>query len=414
MGIKFSLVSALLITATSYSQGSNSNYSPYSVFGLGRFNDANTGITNSLGKSGMALGSEYEINGLNPASLAKIGRNSFFFDIGLKAEYNTFGNNKNTDTKQTLYNFSNVTIAFPIGKKSGLSISLLPYTEVGYFFQGIVTDIVGTGTNTLSTITGNGGLNSFTVNYGRVINPKLSLGLSAKYFFGSIKQTELVQIENDLLSIQDINYYKGYKFEVGMQYQLSKTLTSGATVNFPSILNGSRDREVAKLVNQTYETIESNEGTYIDNYKTPFDFSMGVKYDYKNYSLLTDYKRTFWSSTGIVDNIGKYTDSNIIGIGLEYFRKGDGIYRAKPKSRYRLGYNYDDGNLRVNGEKISNSTFTAGIGFPFGKSYGNYLNISYSYGTKGLISNTLVKENYHTVTFNLSFGDSWFQKRLFE
>lgn len=414
MGTKFRLVFALLITAISHSQYNNSNYSPYSVFGLGRFNDANTGITNSLGRSGVALGSEYEINGLNPASLATIGRNSFFFDIGLKAEYNAYGDKKNTDTKQTLYNFSNLTFAFPIGKKSGLSVSLLPYTEVGYYFQGIVTDIEGTGTNTFSTITGSGGLNSFTVNYGRLINQKMSIGLSAKYFFGSIKQTELVQIENDLLSIEDINYYKGYKFEVGMQYKISKKLSSGATVNFPSILNGSRDREVTKLVNETTETIESNEGAYIDNYKTPFDFAIGVKYDYKSYSFLTDYKRTFWSSTGIVDNIGKYTDSNIIGIGLEYFRKSEGTIRSKSNNRYRLGYNFDDGNLKVNGQKIANSTLTAGVGFPFGTNYGNYLNISYSYGSKGLISNTLVKENYHTVTFNLSFGDSWFQKRLFD
>lgn len=414
MGIRFSFVFIVFITVTSYSQFSNSTYSPYSLFGFGRFNDANTGITNSLGKSGVAMGSEYEINGLNSASLARIGRNSFFFDIGLKAEYNSYGDRNSTDTKQTLYNFSNLSLAFPLGKKSGISLSLLPYSEVGYYFQGIVSDIEGTNTNSISTVYGSGGLNNFNINYARVINPKLSLGLSAKYFFGSIKQTEVVQLESDLLSIEDINYYKGYKFEIGMQYQISKKLSSGATVNFPSILNGSRDRTVIKQIGVDLTTLESTTGIEINDYKTPFDFTAGIKYDYKNYSFLTDYKRTFWSSTGIVDNIGKYTDSNTIGFGLEYFRKSDGTYKSKPKFRYRLGYNFDDGNLRVNGQKISNNTFTSGIGIPFGKSYGNYLNISYSYGTKGLISNTLIRENYQTVTFNLSFGDTWFQKRLFD
>lgn len=413
MGIRLGIIFLVLISSNSYAQISNTTYSPYSLFGFGRFNDANTGITNSLGKSGVALGTVYEINGLNSASLAKISRDSFFFDVGLKAEYNSYGDN-NTDTKQTLYNFSNLSFAFPLGKKSGLSVSLLPYSEVGYYFQGIVSDIEGSPTGAVSTISGSGGLTNFNINYGRIINQKLSLGVSAKYFFGSIKQTEIVLVDSDILSIEDVNYYKGYKFELGLQYQVSKKLSSGASINFPSVLSGSRDRIVNKYVDEDLTTLESTSGTEIDDYKTPFDFTVGIKYDYKNYSVLTDYKRTFWSSTGIEDNIGKYTDSNTIGFGIEYFRKNEIGFRSKPRWRYRLGYNYDDGNLKVNGQKIATSLVTAGIGIPFGKTYNTYLNVSYSYGTKGLISNTLIRENYQTVTFNLSFGDSWFKKRLIE
>ncbi|WP_395632508.1 hypothetical protein, partial [Flavobacterium sp.] len=301
MRIKFLVVLVFSCSTAAVAQFTNSTWSPYSLFGFGKFNDANTGVTNSLGKAGVAMFSEYEINGLNSASLASINRGSFFFDIGLKTEFNVYGDRNDTDTKRTIYNFSNLSFAFPVGKKSGVSISLLPYTEVGYFFQGIVTDIEGSNIGTYSNINGKGGLNSFNVSYGRQINKKLSLGLSAKYFFGSIEQTETLLLDNELLSLQDVNFYKGYKFEVGLQSQLTPKLTTGLTVNFPSILNGSKDRVVNKIVDNIATTIDEIDGIAIKDYKTPFDFTVGFKLNNRNFSFLGDYKRTFWSSTGIVD-----------------------------------------------------------------------------------------------------------------
>jgi hypothetical protein len=414
MRIRFLIVLFFSCSSVSIAQYTNSTWSPYSLFGFGKFNDANTGVTNSLGKAGVAMFSEYEINGLNSASLARINRGSFFFDMGLKTEFNTYGNRSDTDTKQTIYNFSNLSFAFPVGKKSGVSISLLPFTEVGYFFQGIVTDIEGSNIGTYSNINGKGGLNSFNVSYGRLINERFSLGLSAKYYFGSIEQTETLLLDDELLSLQDVNYYKGFKFELGLQSQLTPKLTTGLTLNFPSILNGSKDRVVNRIVDNIATTIDELDGIEIKDYKTPFDFTVGFKLNNGNFSFLADYKRTFWSSTGIEDNIGEYTDSNVIGFGMEYYKRNNNLLKQKSKFRYRFGLNYDDGNLRVNGNKISNSSITTGIGIPISKSYNTYMNFSYSFGSKGIVSNTLVRENYHVLTLNLSFEDLWFRKRLID
>lgn len=414
MRIRFLIVLFFSCSSVSIAQFTNSTWSPYSLFGFGKFNDANTGVTNSLGKAGVAMFSEYEINGLNSASLARINRGSFFFDMGLKTEFNTYGNRSDTDTKQTIYNFSNLSFAFPVGKKSGVSISLLPFTEVGYFFQGIVTDIEGSNIGTYSNINGKGGLNSFNVSYGRLINERFSLGLSAKYYFGSIEQTETLLLDDELLSLQDVNYYKGFKFELGLQSQLTPKLTTGLTLNFPSILNGSKDRVVNRIVDNIATTIDETDGIEIKDYETPFDFTVGFKLNNGNFSFLADYKRTFWSATGIEDNIGEYTDSNVFGFGMEYYKRNNNLLKQKSKFRYRFGLNYDDGNLRVNGNKISNSSITTGIGIPISKSYNTYMNFSYSYGSKGIVSNTLVRENYHVLTLNLSFEDLWFRKRLID
>jgi hypothetical protein len=39
------------------------------------------------------------------------------------------------------------------------------------------------------------------------------------------------------------------------------------------------------------------------------------------------------------------------------------------------------------------------------------LNLGYSYGQRGQISNGLIKENYHLLTLNLSFEGIWFKRR---
>ena len=199
-----------------------------------------------------------------------------------------------------------------------------------------------------------------------------------------------------------------------MKTQLTQKLTTGLTLNFPSILNGSKDRVVNRIVDNIATTIDELDGIEIKDYKTPFDFTVGFKLNNGNFSFLADYKRTFWSSTGIEDNIGEYTDSNVIGFGMEYYKRNNNLLKQKSKFRYRFGLNYDDGNLRVNGNKISNSSITTGIGIPISKSYNTYMNFSYSFGSKGIVSNTLVRENYHVLTLNLSFEDLWFRKRLID
>ncbi|WP_130735264.1 hypothetical protein [Flavobacterium sp. J27] len=390
-----------------YAQNNNLTSSPYSLFGLGNSNDANTGITNSLGKAGIALGSETEINNLNPASLGSMPLYRFFLDIGGKGEYNVYGDKTNTGKTYSLV-FSNLSFAFPINEKSGISLSLQPFTEVGYTFNGIVENVDGSQDQYYSRITGSGGLNKFTVNYGRKITPKLNVGLSFKYLFGTITQNETVVLDNDYLVFEDTNFYRGISLGTGLQYQVTPSLNLASVVTLGSSLNASRDREVNRIVNEAYYNIESTESVSISDYKLPVDITFGVKYNYKNYNFISDYKRSFWSATHLTDNTGNYTDSNLFSVGMEYMGKEN--YNTRNRMRYRIGYYYEDGNLKINNNKIATNALTLGLGVPLGNSM-NVLNFSYSYGIKGVVSNILVQEKFHSVTVNLSFADNWFRKR---
>lgn len=394
-----------------FSQRNSLTSSPYSLFGLGKINDSNVGITNSLGKSGTALDSENELNGLNPASLATIKSNTFFLDIGVKAEYNNYGDKSSSANTKT-FSFSNISFGFPLNEKSGISLSLIPYSEVGYTFRGLVENIDGSEETYTSAISGSGGLSNINLNYGRKINNKLNVGVSARYLFGSIKQSELATIENDYLLIEDANYYGGINFGAGMQYQLNKKLNLSGVVNLKTNISGSKDRVVQKIVDNVAETIESSENTTIEKYKTPNEITLGFKYNFKNYYVVGDIKRSFWSSLDLKDDVGKYVDSNMFGLGIERYTN---LHNPNKRSfRYRFGFNYDDGNLAINDKKVATSSYYLGVGVPFGNNRKTFFNVSYSYGNKGIVSNILVKENYHTLTINLDFADNWFVKKKYD
>ncbi|VXB14625.1 conserved hypothetical protein [Flavobacterium sp. 9AF] len=390
-----------------YAQSNNLTSSPYSLFGLGNNNDANTGVTNSLGRAGIALSSDKEINNLNPASLASIHLNTFFLDVGGKGEWNNYGDKTNQGKAYSLV-FSNLSMAFPLNSKSGLSVSLQPFTEVGYTFNGLVENINGTQEQYYSLITGSGGLNKFTINYGRKITSKLNMGLTFKYLFGTIKQSETVFLDGDYLLFEDTNFYKGAQLGAGLQYQVTPSLRLASVVNISNNLKATRDREVNRIVGEAYYNIESTEDVRIDNYTLPTDLTLGLQYTFKNYSFIADYKRSFWNATNLKDNTGSYTDANLFSLGLEYTGKESLITRNS--KRYRIGYYYDDGSIKINNNKIATTGLTLGLGLPLGSSK-NVLNFAYSYGIKGIVSNILVQEQFHSLTVNLSFADNWFRKR---
>ncbi|AOW20792.1 hypothetical protein [Urechidicola croceus] len=72
--------------------------------------------------------------------------------------------------------------------------------------------------------------------------------------------------------------------------------------------------------------------------------------------------------------------------------------------------NYNSGFLNISDNKINSYYISAGLGLPVSKNK-TQLNISYSYGSEGTISNKLIQEKFHKITLNLGFVGNWFNKR---
>lgn len=408
---KTALAILLLASAgVAYGQSNSQTSSPYSLFGIGRFNEVNTGITNALGKSGIALPGENSINNLNPAAYAEVSKNSFMFDIGIKGEQNSYTNSQDNNVNTTT-NFSNISLAMALSEKSGIGLSLSPYSDVGYLLKGVTSTIEGSQDTYTSYITGSGGLNNVALNYGYKFSPKLNLGLSASYYFGKIAEDEELALGNDYLSVTENSYYSGLRVGLGMQYKFSKSFTAGAIVNLPTTLSGNQDRDIVKTVNGVTNS-ETQAARDISGFKLPLEAGVGFKYSYKSLIFNADYKHTFWDATGMEDNLGVFRDSDFLGIGAQYVNNKLRTSYFE-KFQYRIGCNMDNGYLDVDGVSIKNLALTSGLGIPLGGRK-SFLNISYSYGQRGVISTRLVQEKYHAFTVNICLEDLWFLKRKYE
>lgn len=405
------MVLLLATGSMALAQSNNQTSSPYSLFGIGRLNDVNTGITNALGKSGVALSGESSINNLNPASVADVPVNLFLFDIGAKGEQNDYTNKLNNQVNTT-FNFSNVAFSTALNKKSGISFSVSPYSDVGYTLIGKANSIEGSQDTYESYINGSGGLNAITLSYGYKILPKLNIGLSAIRYFGKIDENEEIALGTDYLTVTKSSHYSGYRFSAGGQYKMNDRFTFGAVVTAPTYLGARQERTVQKKIdNITYSDTESS--VDIAGFKLPLETTIGFKYSYKNYTFNADYKRQFWNAAGMGDNIGTFVDCSILGVGAQYIN----VTALRPsylqRFQYRLGATVDNGYLDVDGVRVKNLAITSGVGIPLGTRK-SFLNVSYSYGQRGMVSTKLIQENYHAFTVNISLEDLWFIRRKFE
>lgn len=404
------MTTMLLAVPPLIAQSEGLTSSPYSLYGLGAINQTSIGKTNGMGYSGIGLKTDSEINNLNAANFALIPKNSFFYDVGLKGQYNTYSN-RNDDESKTTINFSNLAVAFRIAEGFGAGIVMVPYTDVGYSLVGIQTNIEGSNQTFESNVSGVGGLSDLRLNLGYEITEGLRIGASASLLFGNIEEEESFVIGSSSFNLTEETNYTGVRWGLGMQFDITDEITLGSTVQFPTALKGNLKRSVLKNIDATDITVESDSSDDTSDFEMPLEVGLGLSARFfKSLTMSADFKNNFWSATGQTENLGTYVDQSIYALGFEYVKKKDS-YKYADRISYRIGYNYDTGYLSVNGSKIDGQSFTAGIGIPVGQGLRSKLNLSYSYGSQGQIQNVLIKENFHLLTLNLSLQDIWFQKR---
>ena len=397
----------------SFSQSKNTlSSSPYSLYGLGISNELNTGKTNALGRTGIALTSSISINNLNPASYAAIPLNRFFYDVGLQYEINELEDKGGEDIQKN-GNFSNLAFALPLNKRSGIGLSLLPYTRIGYSISGFESSIEGSTNTYYTSINGYGGLNDLKLSYGYALLDNLRLGATASVLFGKVTETETNVISTNTLLLKEDNHYSGFRLGLGVQYDISKALSIGSIINLPTILKGDQYQEVYQYY---YGTLISSvdDQNDIPSFSLPLEIGVGFNARVLKYLSITgDYRREFWNTTTQTDGIGTYIDKDFFGVGADFTPGGNHLVYAN-HIRYRAGFNYDSGNLIVAGNPVSNFALSLGLGLPTKTGSNSMFNLMYSYGTKGQVSDGLIKEKYHLLSLNLSLEDIWFLKPKFD
>ncbi|MEY2868661.1 MAG: hypothetical protein RIR01_1121 [Bacteroidota bacterium] len=399
----------ILVSFSTYGQSLSS--SPYSIFGLGSLYESDFGSIPSIGSSGVALPSSRFINNLNPASLGFMNQNHFIFDVGGSAIQTSYQNLSKKENRNNIQ-FSHIAFAFPLSAKSAVSFALKPYSSAGFKISDYKLPIQDSNEEYTLSATGTGGLNNFDISYAHRIGKKLSLGLSTSILFGTTKDSREYVIANSVTTIDKESVYNGARLNLGTQFKVDSTFTIGANFKSPSRVNASKVQSVitynAEL--EASNTVESNAKSDTDDYYLPFEFTTGFSKQFRNNLTLTmDYEKAFWVDTNQADLYGNYLNQEKFKMGLSY-KKSKNIRSYFDRIQFSAGLNYDTGFLEVDNKRIENKAISLGLSLPIENTF-SALNISYSYGQKGRISNGLIKENYHKISVNLSLDGIWFVKR---
>jgi len=400
-----------LFGMTVFSQSISS--SPYSIYGLGSLYDSDFGSISSIGSSGIALPSNRFINNLNPASLGYMYQNHFLFDVGGKSILSTYEDGSNKESRNN-FQFSHIALAFPVTSKSAVSIALQPYSSATYKISNLLLPIENSTEEYVLNASGSGGLNDFELSYGYRIGKKIALGVSTNLLFGNILDTKDYTVANAVTSIDKTSYYNGLRMSLGSQVQIDSTLSLGVNLKSPSQIKGSKVQSIISYNNPTTTTIETDVNYDIEDYYLPFEFGVGLSKMFKNNLNFTlDYKKSLWNSTNQSDLYGNYVNQDKFALGFSY-SKTKSTRSYFDRIQYATGFNYDSGFLEIDNKRINNLSFSVGFSLPVENQSFSALNVSYSYGQKGSVSNGLIKENYHKLSLNLCLDGIWFVKRKLE
>jgi hypothetical protein len=401
--------------------------SPYSYFGIGDQFSPRTVEQNSMGGIGVAFNHYKYLNFTNPAAYADLMYTTYTFgllnsDLTVKS-----GTTEQNSISTTL---SYVALAFPIGKKAGLSFGLQPVSSVGYSLSNTVSvdETITEGT----AYSGNGGINRFYGSFGIKIYKGLSLGIEADFSFGDIENSITNQILGASLGTkynETINL-RGTSVKFGAQYQKElknkMMLTAGATAKLGNSLDVEGNdylysfRFTSSGAESPRDTISSTliDGQFNLPLKTNFGVGLGklekwyagVEYETQNAIGSTD---LLTNTTGAY----RYGKSNRVSLGGFYLPKVNSISSYWERVTYRAGVRYENTGLLVDGSgntsnftEINDFGISFGLGLPLKRL--STVNMGFEFGKRGTIENNLIQENYFNFRLSLSLTDTnWFIKR---
>src|ERR1700744_1949206 len=206
---KFYLTIVLAFIALgSFAQSTTNSSSPYSRYGIG---DISSGLLpqniaiGGIGAATNSIGGAYaNINTENPAANGNIGAfGKTVIDIGLQSSTLFLSQTGQPSARNSNFNLSHIAFGIPITRTnamfSAITFGLQPYSDLGYNFVKNLPRGYGTSspvdTNSTNYVyQGEGGLSKAYFGYGFTLFKHLSLGASANYIFGDLKQTSAIEI----------------------------------------------------------------------------------------------------------------------------------------------------------------------------------------------------------------------------
>ena len=404
-----------LLTATIALRADNGMNSPYTRYGFGQLGTMEVGVNKGMGGTGIGLQNNSQINLLNPASYAAVDTLTFLLDVGMSLHNTNFAEGGvKMNARNTTFDY--LAMQFRLMPKLGMTISMTPFSNIGYNFsntQTIRDDEDGQVTTT-NRYYGDGGLRQVTMGLGWSPLKGLSVGTNLSYLYGEIYHYVYNQYNEAAISTRTKQYkadVTSYMANFGMQYQTifgKNKVTVGATYQ----LGHSIDDEayIIDLVS-TGSVVTSSDTLTSTPLSIPSGFGFGVSYTFDDrLTLAADYSTQSYSTAKFFGMQG--ANYHRASVGFEYIpeRITRKLFR---RARYRAGIHYATAHYTVDGRPgPTEYGASIGIGLPImnGWNAKSIINISGQAvhvrpGAPGMIT-----ENYLRLNIGLSFNESWFDK----
>jgi hypothetical protein len=400
--------------------------SPYSRFNLGSLGTSGSFRSLGMGGIGTALRDNASISYSNPASYSSLDTTSFVFDFGVDYSLNTLSNGVSKFSSRD-GNFDHLIMGFPIAKRWGVALGVVPYSNGYYKMSESVlkkdpayNPLIG---EYISTHSGDGGFNSYFLGTGLSLGKNFSVGVNMTLLLGEVRRTnqfdfvDYSNVFND--NSTETLHLSGINFDWGLQYTTSikKDYFFNAGISMSS--NKHYTTKFDHLTNAFTSYGTSDTVSYIkdDSTKTyiPGTLRVGISFGKRNkLTVGFDFVDTKWSKSKIPGSVGFAADTKSYLFGLEFIPDKFANYSFLKRIEYRVGGHVADNYLIINGEQLKNYGVSFGMGIPM--RYGiSKTNLVFDYSrTSGSTVNNLHTENYYTLGISLNLYDWWFRKRKYE
>lgn len=282
--LSFAIIIATLATAAHAQNGINS---PYSRYGFGIQSERATGFNKGMGGVAQGFRNGQQINIANPASYSAVDSLTALFDLGISLQNS---NHKMGGLQQNIRNtsFDYFAFQFRAAKHVGMTLGLMPITNIKYSFASSSENLEGTENITSSySFNGDGGLHDVFLGVGWQPFKPISIGLNVGYIWGDYTHNMTMSFsESTAFSMARI--YKGevstYNLQAGAQYiqplNSKDKVVLGVTYTLGHNFANKAYRTTETLNGSTIET--QSEDTIRNAFQWPTAVAAGLTYYHSN------------------------------------------------------------------------------------------------------------------------------------
>lgn len=405
------IITALTLAAiiTSVSASAQNTISPYSRFGYGLLNDNATSAQRQMGGVGYAMASGRQVNAMNPASYAMTDSLNFIFDMGV--DFTSLHSREGAESRNDLGGgLDYITMQFPVSRRVGMSIGLLPYSSVGYSFGSKID-------NGSSSHEGSGGLNLLYAGVGWQFVDGISIGANVGYLFGTTYNDVYATTSSASQSLfEQIMQVRDVHFDIGVQatytinrknrIRLGVTYSPGMTLLGHTWIQKYDIGSDAKPDTLNYTSLKNR-------FSLPHTVGAGISWEWNNaLTVEADVSYQAWSKAKL-DLDHDFTASRLCdryrgALGASYRPDRRGSYLKR--ITYRIGGYYTRDYMIVNGNNhVKEYGLSCGFGFPAPGSK-TVLNLGFDWVHRMSSPDKLLTENYFNIRLGINFNQTWFMQ----